>query len=530
MTYDEYINLAQAYMAKAQAADPAFQKWQNNAMQYSADMGGSPAWEGADYAQQWFDQLSPQQQAEYQQTRQAEFADRAQSFKGRLGTLASYIPAVVAAIGTAGAASGLLGGAAGAGEAVGSSLAASELGATAPLAFDTGVGGLFGSQAAIDSALASGATGLGSTAGIGGGALLGMGGVVAPALTEGIGSGLLSGSGLGSLAPALDSIAGSAPTPGSSLGSAATTAGGLLGSGGSTDIGGILSGLGSVKDWGSLLAGGAGLANSLRSPETAAPPDYTALAKLQAQLNQEAADKALAANRPDQVDAAGNTLTWTQDPVTGKWTQTQKLSSGNQALLDTSQQAQLDSLRGVANRGDFNFQGGSTMDPVGNSKEIQDAWMNLLKPQREMALNSEIQRLKNQGLTEDSPAFQRAMLRQNQADTDAQNKALIAGTSEYGNQFTRSLQGRQQAFGEYQTDYNAPMQQYQGLMGIAQPQGQFGSFTNAQNTGGAPVYNAGQDQYTANVTNANVKNAQNNNLTQGLFGLSGAIAKGGWGP
>jgi hypothetical protein len=166
---------------------------------------------------------------------------------------------------------------------------------------------------------------------------------------------------------------------------------------------------------------------------------------------------------------------------------------------------------------------------VGNSSDIQNAWMNLLRPERELARGGEIQRLKNQGLTEDSAAFQRAMLRLDQGDTDAQNKALIAGTNEYGNQYNRSLNNRQQAFGEYQTDYNAPMQQYQGLMGIAQPQGQFGSFTNAQNPGGAQVYGAGQDQYAAATANANAKNAQNNNLTQGLFGLSGNIAKGGWG-
>jgi hypothetical protein len=155
--------------------------------------------------------------------------------------------------------------------------------------------------------------------------------------------------------------------------------------------------------------------------------------------------------------------------------------------------------------------------------------MNLLQPDRDMARAGEVQRLKNQGLTEDSPAFQRAMLRLDQGDTDAQNKALIYGTQEYGNQFNRSLQGRQQAFGEYQTDYNAPMQQYQGLMGIAAPSGQFGSFTNTSNPGGAQVYNAGQDQYAANLANANAKNAGSNNLTQGLFGLAGSIAKGGWG-
>ena len=299
--------------------------------------------------------------------------------------------------------------------------------------------------------------------------------------------------------------------------------------GGGMDLAGLLSGAGSLKDYAGLLSGGAGLINALKPAATASTPDYNSLAVLQAQLNQAAADKALAANRPNQIDLAGNSLTWSQDPVTGKWTQTQKLSGANQQLLDTSQAAQLAALRGVAGRGDFNFQGNPLMSATGNSSDIQRAWMNLLQPDRDMARAGEVQRLKNQGLTEDSPAFQRAMLRLDQGDTDAQNKALIYGTQEYGNQFNRSLQGRQQAFGEYQTDYNAPMQQYQGLMGIAAPSGQFGAFTNASNPGGAQVYNAGQDQYAANLANANAKNAGSNNLTQGLFGLAGSIAKGGWG-
>lgn len=302
--------------------------------------------------------------------------------------------------------------------------------------------------------------------------------------------------------------------------------------------GGLLSGLGgsvssllptTAADWLKLATGAGGLINSLRSPETAKTPDYMALAREQARLDQEAADKALAGNRPDQVDAAGNTRKWTQDPVTGKWTQTDTLSAANQQLLNTGQGAQLDALRSVADRGDFNFEGDPLMDPVGNSKDIQDAWMNLLNPERQMARNSEIQRLKSQGLTEDSPAFQRAMLRLDQADTDAQNKALIAGTTEYGNQYNRSLNNRQQSFGEYQTDYRAPMDTYQGLMGIGNPQGNFGSFTTGQTPNSANVYGAGQDTYTANLASANATNAQRNNTTQGLFGLSGNIAKGGWG-
>lgn len=460
--------------------------------EYAGDMISPPDPGYYDYMQklkeveqQWFNQLPPDKQQQVGKT--------FQEYSGALDSVNKY--GKIAALSTIGAVAG------GAGLT-----AAGLLG-----------GGASGTTAAGSSVLGDLA---GIEAGLGYGGYGGAGGTVASQ------SGLLGGTALASGASPLGSagvdLAGLASTGGSGVSGVSKL---LPGSGG--NMSGLLGG--SVGDWASLLSAGAGVANSLKSPALPGTPDYLKLAQEQARLNQEAADKQLAANRPNQIDAAGNSLTWTQDPVTGKWTSTEKLSDANQQLLNTGQGAQLAALRGVAGQGDFNFQGDPLMDPTGNASEIQDAWMNLLKPERQMQRDGEIQRLKNQGLTEDSPAFQRAMLRLDQADTDAQNKALIYGTSEYGNRFNRSLQGRQQSFGEYQTDYGMPMQQYQGLMGIAAPRGQFGNFTNAQNPGGANVYGAGQDQYAASTANANVKNAQNNNLTQGLFGLAGNIAKGGWG-
>jgi hypothetical protein len=84
----------------------------------------------------------------------------------------------------------------------------------------------------------------------------------------------------------------------------------------------------------------------------------------------------------------------------------------------------------------------------GNNKDIQDAWMSRIAPQREMARGSEIQRLKNQGITENSDAWTRALRRLDEGDTDAQNQALIHGTQEYGNEFQRGLSGNAQNFGQ----------------------------------------------------------------------------------
>jgi hypothetical protein len=163
------------------------------------------------------------------------------------------------------------------------------------------------------------------------------------------------------------------------------------------------------------------------------------------------------------------------------------------------------------------------MDPRGNSKEIQDAWMALLQPDRDKARAAQEQRLANQGIFANSDPYHSSMLQQDEADTDAQNKALIAGTAEYGNQFNRSLQNRQQGLGEYQYGYNEPLKTYQGLMGIPQQETRFGNYAQSPGANPADIYGASKDQYTQAQNQANATNASRNNLTQGLFGLSGGF-------
>jgi hypothetical protein len=201
------------------------------------------------------------------------------------------------------------------------------------------------------------------------------------------------------------------------------------------------------------------------------------------------------------------------------------------------------------------------LDPKGNSKEIQDATYGLLRPQREMATNSELQRLASQGLTEDSPAWQAAMLRQGQADTDAQLKSLLAGQQEYGNQFNRALQQNQsnfgqksdaekfalalrgQQFGEQATDIgmdaatreqqlgeritlrDQPLNELQRLMAMnSYSNPQFGNFASAAHAGGTDYSGAAKDSYAAATGATNAANAGRANVTSGIVGLAGAAA------
>jgi len=330
-------------------------------------------------------------------------------------------------------------------------------------------------------------------------------------------------------------------------------------------------------------------------------PDYTKLAQQTAASQAQAAQKQTVANRPNQTDVYGNTSTWTQDP-SGNWTQVQKLSAQNQALLGQQQQMraglmgqaagsigkpldmsglpayggfdpsklqQVDTNIG-ANAGQMGqlsgqygpmgqlaadygptgkFQenygqlgtlqenygptgklqenygpmgqlqgaGQFNMDPMGNAKAIQDATYSLLAPQRQMALDSEIQRLKNQGLTEDSPAFQRAMMRQNQADTDAQLRSLLAGQQEYGNQFNRGLQQNQSNFGQNLNAADFANRSQNQLFGQdvtrANLANQLQNQLFGQDLSRAGLASSNQDQlFGQDVTRANLANQLQNQL------------------
>lgn len=272
------------------------------------------------------------------------------------------------------------------------------------------------------------------------------------------------------------------------------------------------------------------------------PPDYKALAELTAKSDREAALATTKANRPNQTDVYGNKSVWDYDPETGRWSQTQTLSEQGQQSLKKQiglQTNLLDQAGGIADKlpsadleGIRSRAGLFNMDPSGNSQTIQDATYKLLLPQREMARQGEIQRLKNQGLTEDSPAFQRAMERLDQGDTDAQLKSLIAGTTEYGNQFSRGLARNNSNFQQYATAEefaNAlrgsdidTIAQIMGMQETTSPQ--FGHVTPATGSGGTDYLGAGKQTFQDIIAGKNASNAVRASNTSAGVGIATAAA------
>jgi len=271
-------------------------------------------------------------------------------------------------------------------------------------------------------------------------------------------------------------------------------------------------------------------------------PDYKALAEQTAASDKEAALATTTANRPNQTDIYGNTSKWVRDPESGQWTQTQSLSAEGQRSLDQQRGVQsqlMDQAGGIADglpsanlEGIRSRAGLFNMDPSGNAQGIQDATYKLLSPQREQARQGEIQRLKNQGLTEDSPAFQRAMERLDQGDTDAQLKSLIAGTTEYGNQFNRGLDANESNFQQYATAEEfanalrgsdlSTISQIIDMQDTTTPQ--FGQVVSATGSGGTDYLGAGKQTFQDAIAGKNASNAVRASNTSAGVGIATAAA------
>tara|TARA_R110000868_G_scaffold5782_1_gene33922 strand:+ start:3589 stop:4962 length:1374 start_codon:yes stop_codon:yes gene_type:complete len=307
-------------------------------------------------------------------------------------------------------------------------------------------------------------------------------------------------------------------------------------------------------------------------------PDYNSLAQQNAASNAAATNTQTQANRPDQTDQFGNSSTWTQGPngqwsqnikfgQQGQQFNDQQTALRN-ALMGQAQSSMgqgldfskmpgfsnfdMSALQGVnpdalnngvggpgllggagpmgqlqGNNGPMgqlqggygpmgNLQGAGqfNMDPRGNSSEIQAATSKLLAPERAQQRDAEIQRLKSQGLTENSEAFQRGMARLDEGDTRAQLQSLLAGTTEYGNQFNRAAGQNQQNFGQ---NFNAAQlansqnqQQFAQDMGQAQFNSSNQSQKFNQDMGQAQFGNQSQNQqFNQNLAGANLKDSQN---------------------
>lgn len=323
-------------------------------------------------------------------------------------------------------------------------------------------------------------------------------------------------------------------------------------------------------------------------------PDYSSLAQQQAALNNQASYQQTVANRPTQVTPQG-TLSWTNTPTMQKqldaqayaqalenysknpsmpapkqedfyrdmpvdtWTQTVELSPEQQALYNsqTANQQQASQTAGdllrtvdtskldfsqLGNVNPLSFSGIQALPSAGFDavQQVQDAMMSRLQPGLTQARDAEIQRLKSQGITEGTPAWESAMRSLNNQTNDANQQALLAATNAYGDIYNRSLAGRQQSVGEAQSLYGSqvndrnraiqelliqrqsPINEYTALVnGTAVQQPNFSNFTQATPTMAPDMQSAAQQQYNAALQQYSASQQAKANQNAGLFGLLG---------
>lgn len=272
---------------------------------------------------------------------------------------------------------------------------------------------------------------------------------------------------------------------------------------------------------------------SKSKPSMPTAPNWNTLATRQGTLNKGAADQTTLANRPNQIGPSGS-MTWTVDPKTGQWTQKVGMSAANQGQYNDItglQNEALDAMdigpidtSGFTKWGDPSKLGAG----FGNVKQVQDAMMGILRPGLDQSRAAEIQRLKSQGLTEGSDAWNAAVRNLGQTENDASLKALLAGTTEYGNIFNRQLAAnkysdalRGQQYDEAFKQHGIPFSDYSALSTAKSGlDPRFQSFQTATPYQAPNILDAASETYSDDVNRYNAEMAQYIAATTGYWDLA----------
>ena len=303
------------------------------------------------------------------------------------------------------------------------------------------------------------------------------------------------------------------------------------------------------------------------SKKTKAPPapDYAALAQQQQAQNNANYEKQLAdmqkqiadatqANRATQVTPQG-TLSWSQDPTTGQWTQNTTYSPETQALYDKYMQNQNQALdvQGSANSQLQQLMAqGAWQGPqitAQYNQQYADDYANKmaqtltarLQPQYTQDQNAMQTKLSLQGLQPGTEAYDRAYqnLLKSQGDvmSQANLQAQLAGQSEARNQYQTELSGQEAARTASMQDYLLPWQTASAAQGLAGSinMPSFGSYAQ-QSSGSVPnlatpdIMGAAQQTYAQQTQNANEASANKSNKGKSIGGVVGGIAGSYFGP
>lgn len=287
-----------------------------------------------------------------------------------------------------------------------------------------------------------------------------------------------------------------------------------------------------------------------RQPSPPPAPDPTAMANAQSQANQQTAQFQQRLNMVNSHGPDGS-VRWEADPsAPGGYRQITSLSPGQQGLYDQGLATQLGAL-GIANGQLGNIQTAlnshltapglqTSFGPTDFSADRQavtDAVINQarsrLDPQWSIAEDRTRNRLSNQGLSQNSTAYQTQMGEFGRDRNDAYNQAIYSGIQQGANEqnmlFNQAAQqaafgnsAQQQNFQNTAYAQNQPINQLSALLGMGQvstPQGVGYSPTGVNGTDVLGAYGMNLAQQ-----NANYQSRMQNYMSGmgGLFNLGSA--------
>lgn len=278
-------------------------------------------------------------------------------------------------------------------------------------------------------------------------------------------------------------------------------------------------------------------------------PNFPALAQQQGQINQQAANAQTRANRADQYTHQGS-LTWGQNPD-GSWYQNTNLrpeyqnldlsiTNGQNTLAGRIGQGV--NTNGLQDWGSTDITAGVSQMPDGSfgaSQQVIDAIKALQQPGLNQARDAERARLAAMGITLGSDASNNSERVLGGTQNDADLKAILAGTQEYGNVFNRQLAQRQQGVDEnlkrsnlatalrnsqFQERVGQNASDIAGLsaLGGARVDPKFASYAGATALPPPNMYGAATDLFNAQIAQENSQRANAQAVQQGHAGLVGA--------
>jgi hypothetical protein len=260
-----------------------------------------------------------------------------------------------------------------------------------------------------------------------------------------------------------------------------------------------------------------------KKTKTPQAPDYTSIANQQAAQAKEAWGEQLQANRPNQTNQYGS-LTWSQDPETGAWTQSNQLNAPQQDIFNQQQANQ----QGIANAAggmlggldtsQIDFSGAPAMGQVGQfNQQATDLYRQLGQPDLDRSQAARRASLAARGIsdvTSGAGANMEAQLgdQTNRFAMEAAQRGIAQGNTMFGQQNQLHQQGISDILGQRQ----ANLGQLQGMMGLSQQVGvpQYNPFQSVGAYQTPDLMGAAQGQYGAQMDKTNAANADSSRNAQ----------------